>query len=105
VEHRLVEGHLLLEQAVGILDGHRGIVDQYADGQRQAAQSHGVDGLAQRREHGDGGQDGERDRDHHDQGGTPGSQEDQDHHGVSPAISASRHAADRLADEDPTGRK
>ena len=39
MKDRLVEGHLLLEQAVGILDGHCGIVDQYAHGKGEAAQA------------------------------------------------------------------
>ena len=37
-----------LEVIVDVLDRHRGVVDQDADGQRQAAQGHDVDRLAQR---------------------------------------------------------
>ena len=40
---RLLHGHV----AVGVLDFHGGVVHQDADGQRQAAQGHHVDGLAQ----------------------------------------------------------
>jgi hypothetical protein len=31
-----------------VFDGHRRIVDQDADGERQAAQGHGVDRLAEK---------------------------------------------------------
>ena len=41
----------LFQIAIDVLDLDRGVVDQDADGERQAAQGHDVDGLAQRREH------------------------------------------------------
>ena len=45
----LPDGHV----AVNVLDRHRGVIDQDADGERQAAQGHQVDGFAQRAENGD----------------------------------------------------
>ena len=45
------------EQAMGVLDGDRGIVDQDADREREAAQRHGVERLAQEVEHDQRGQD------------------------------------------------
>ncbi len=39
------------EIAIDVLDRHRGVVHQDADGQRQSAQGHDVDRLAQRDEH------------------------------------------------------
>ena len=38
----------LLQVALDVFDFHRGVVHQDAHGQRQAAQRHDVDGLAQR---------------------------------------------------------
>ena len=40
----------LLEMPVDVLDGHRRIIDQDAHRQRQAAQGHEIDGLADRAE-------------------------------------------------------
>ena len=40
---------------VDVLDGHRGVIHQDAHRQRQPAQGHEVDRLAQRAENGDGG--------------------------------------------------
>ena len=40
----------LLEMPVDVLDRHRGVVDQDADGERQAAQRHDVERLADRRQ-------------------------------------------------------
>ena len=62
---------LLGEQAVRVLDRDRGIVDQDADGERQAAQRQGVDGLAQEVERHQRRQDRQRNRDHHHQGRSP----------------------------------
>ena len=47
----------LLEMPVDVLDGDGGVVDQDADGQRQAAQGHDVQRLAERREQRDRAQD------------------------------------------------
>ena len=38
--------HAVLEQPVGVLDGHCGIVDQDADREREAAQRHGIERVA-----------------------------------------------------------
>ena len=48
VEDRLLERLALLEIAVDVLDRDRRVVDQDADRQRQAAQRHDVDRLAER---------------------------------------------------------
>ncbi len=86
----------LLEVPVDVLDGDRGVVDQDADGQRQAAQGHDVQRLAERRQQRDRAQDGQRDRDGDDHRRAPAAEEQQDHqagqhrgdHGLV------RHAAD-----------
>ena len=57
VEDRLLERLALLEMLVDVLDRHRGVVHQNADRQRQAAQRHDVDRLAQREQHDDRSQD------------------------------------------------
>ena len=41
----------LFQKAIDVFDGDGGVVDQDADGQREASQGHDVDGLSQRREH------------------------------------------------------
>ncbi len=48
VQNGLLQFLARFEIAVDVLDGHRGVVDQDAHGQRQAAQGHDVDGLVQR---------------------------------------------------------
>ena len=57
LEHSLVERLPLLQQTMGIFDRDRAVVDKYADRQCQAAERHGVDGQAQRREDRDRCQD------------------------------------------------
>ncbi len=57
----------LLQMAVDVLDRHRGVVHQDAHGQRQAAQGHDVDRLAQQRQQRHRGQDRQRDGDGDDQ--------------------------------------
>ena len=42
---------LLGEQAMGVLDRHRRIVDQNADREREPAERHRVDGVAEKIEH------------------------------------------------------
>ena len=69
----------LLEMPVDVLDGDGGVVDQDADGERQAAQGHDVERLAERREQRDRAQDGERDRGGDDDGRAPAAEEQQDH--------------------------
>ena len=102
VQRRLRQRHALLgEQAMGVLDRHRGIVDQDADRQRQAAQRHGVERLAEEIQHDQRGQDRQRDRDHDHQGRAPRAEEQQDHQrgeaGRDRALA--QHAGDRLLDE------
>jgi hypothetical protein len=65
--------------ALDILDRDRGVVHQNADRQRQAAQRHDVDGLAQRAEQSGWSQDRQRNGDRDDQRAAPASQEQQNH--------------------------
>ena len=69
----------VLEMPVDVLDRDGGVVDQDADGERQAAQRHDVERLAAGRQGGDGAEDGERDRRGDDDRGPPAAQEEQDH--------------------------
>ena len=82
-----------------VLDLDGGLVHQDADGERQAAERHDVDGLAGGPEQDHGAQQGERDVQHHDQGAAPVAQEDQHHQaGERRAEQAFRHqAADGIA--------
>ena len=63
----------LLQVPVDVLDRHRGVVHQNSDRERQAAQRHDVDGLADRRQADDRRQHRQRDRDRDDQRAAPAS--------------------------------
>ena len=65
--------------AVDVLDRHGGVVDQHADGQREAAQRHQVDRVAGQEQADDAGEDRQRDRRRDDHRVAPASQEHQDH--------------------------
>jgi hypothetical protein len=62
-DHRLPHG----EVPVRVLDLHGGVVDQDADREREAAERHHVERLAEERQRDDRHQDGERDRHHDDE--------------------------------------
>ena len=64
---------------VDVLDLDGGFVDQHADGERQAAEGHDVDGLAGGPEQNHGAEQGERNIQDHDQGAAPVAQEEQHH--------------------------
>ncbi len=70
-----------IEIAIDIFDGDGGVVHQDADGQRQAAQRHDVDGFAERAQDADGAEDRKRNRDRDDQRAAPAPQKEQDHDG------------------------
>ena len=55
------------EVALDVLDGDGGVVHQDADGEREAAEGHDVDGLADEAEDDDGAEDRERDGDGDDE--------------------------------------
>ena len=63
VEDGLLDLLARLQVAVDVLDFDGGVVDQDADGQRQAAQGHDVDGLVQRVEHDERAENRERNGD------------------------------------------
>ena len=79
IEDGFDDGLALAHVAMNVFDFDGGVVDQDADGQRQAAERHDVDGFAQQVHDGERGEDGERDGDADDDGGAPASQEQQDH--------------------------
>ena len=64
---------------MGVFDFDRGVVDQNADRQRQAAERHHVDRLAQEAEDAERSEDRKRDRNPDDQRAAPASEEQQDH--------------------------
>ncbi len=102
VQGRMRQAVVLLgHQAMGILDGHRRIVDQDADRERETAERHRVEGLAQEIEHDQRGQDRERNRDHDHQGRPPRSEKEQDHQCGEARGDGSfaQHPDDRLLDE------
>ena len=51
IQDGLLDRLALFEIAIDVFDFHRGIVHQDADRERQAAEGHDVDGLAQRAQH------------------------------------------------------
>ena len=67
------------EQPVRVLDRHRRIVDQDADRERETAERHRVERVAEEVEHDERGQDRQRNGDHDDDGRAPGAEEQQDH--------------------------
>ena len=64
---------------VDVLNRDGRIVDKDADGEREAAERHHVDRLAEQRQDRHGGEDRERDRHGDDEGRAPAAEEDQDH--------------------------
>ena len=74
-------GLLHAEEAVGVLEFHRGVVHEDADRQGHAAQRHDVERLAQRPQHDDRHEDRQRDRRGDDERAAPRAEEEQDHQG------------------------
>ncbi len=104
-----MSGMPLFEVALDVFDGDCGVVDEDADGERQTAEGHDVDGLAKQAEDDDRGQDRQRDGDGDDDGAAPASEEEQDHeageHGgddgfADDAIDGAAHK-DRLVADQP----
>ena len=54
VQNGLLDFLALFQVAIDVFDFDRGVVDQDADGQRQPAEGHDVDGFAERAQHDDG---------------------------------------------------
>jgi hypothetical protein len=63
---------------IDVLDHHRSVIHEDAHREREAAQSHDIDGLPGPGEPHDGAEDRERDRSTDDQGRASGAQEQQD---------------------------
>ena len=91
----------LLQVPVDVLDRDRRVVDQDADGEREAAERHDVERLAERRQHDDRAEHRQRDRDGDDHGRAPAAEEQQDHDAGqgSGDHALVRHAAIAAADE------
>jgi hypothetical protein len=84
--------------AVDVLDLDRRVVDEHADRERQAAQRHEVERLAEELQHDDRDQDRQRDGDCDDDGAPPAAEEEQDHE-------ARQHGRDRRLDQDALQRR
>ena len=81
VENRL-DGFLAHGQvAVDVFDFDGGVIDEDADSERQAAQGHDIDGLAESAETEDADENGQGNRDGNDQRASPVSEEEQNHDG------------------------
>ena len=91
-----------LHVALDVLDRDGRVVDQDADRQRETAQGHDVDRLAEEAQHHHRGQDRQRDRDRDDEGAAPTAEKEQDHQrgqaGGDDRLAD--HAEDRGLDED-----
>ena len=101
IENRLAQRLSQAQVAVNVLDLHRGVVDQNADGQGQPAQRHHVQRMPQQVQHHDRGQDRQRNRNRHDQRAAPTAQKHQNHGGrEQPGDDAfGDHPFDRRGDE------
>jgi hypothetical protein len=102
VEDRGLDVLAVLEVPVDVLDRHRGVVDEDADGEREPAERHDVDGLAERRQAGDRGEDRQGDRDRDDEGAAPAAEKQQDQQAGERARDAglADHAGDGRVHED-----
>ena len=102
VEDGLLDGLAFFEIAVDVLDFNGRVVDQDADGQRQAAQGHDVDGFAERAQNQQRRKNRERYGDGDDERAAPAAEEDQDHDGGEAGgdDALAHDAADRGADEE-----
>ena len=69
-----------MHMALDVLDDHRAVVDEDADGQREAAERHRVQGLAADVHHQHGGDDRQRNGRENDQRQPPVAEKQQDHH-------------------------
>ena len=95
---RFALGHV----AMRVFDFDGGVVDEDADGERQAAEGHDVDRLSERGEDRERGRDRERDGGADDQGAAPAAEEEQDHEAGKQGRDGglADDLTDRLADED-----
>src|SRR5712692_1332383 len=66
--------------AVDVFDFNGGVIDEDADSEREPAQRHDINGLAEGAETKNAHENGQRDRDGNDQGAFPVSEEEQNHH-------------------------
>ena len=87
--------------AVRVLETHRRVVHEDADGERQAAQRHEVQRVAGGAEQHDGQQHGQRDRRHDDDGRAPAAEESEDQQAGQARRDQAFHddAVDRVRDE------
>ena len=79
VHDRRLDLLAVFEMPIDVLDRHRRVVDQNADRQRETAERHDVQRLADRRQRDDRAQHRQRNRRRDDQGRAPGAEEQQDH--------------------------
>ena len=102
VEDRVVQRLAFFEIALDVLDVDGGVVDQNADGERQSAEGHDVDGLVQQAEHDHRGEDRQRNGDGDDQGAAPAAEKEQDHQAGERGgeDGFANHSVDRAADKD-----
>ncbi len=92
----------LLQMPVDVLDRHRRLVDEDADGERQPAQGHDVERLAERPQRGDRAEHRQRYGRGNDQGRAKAAEKEQDHQaGQCRGDDAlAGHAADRGLNEE-----
>ena len=79
VQNGVVQRFARCHVPVDVLDGHRRIINQDSDRQRQAAQGHEIDRLAQRAQNGNGSEHRQRDGQRDDKRAAPRTQEQQNH--------------------------
>ncbi|ARF88207.1 uncharacterized protein BCN122_II1464 [Burkholderia cenocepacia] len=97
-EDRVVQVRTEMEVPLDVLDRDGRVVDENADREREPAERHDVDGLAERGQRDQRREDRQRNRDRDDQRAAPVAEEQQDHH-------RGQHGGDqRLVDHALDGR-
>ncbi len=87
---------------MNVFELNRGVIDQNADGEREAAQGHDVEGVAEQTQDRQRSQNRQRNRNHDDERAAPAAEKEQNHCGREQRGDDTflHHAADRSADEN-----
>ena len=82
---------------VDVLDRHGPVIDENADGKREPAEGHHVDGFAEPGQRRQREKDRQRNLDQDDHGRAPAAKEEQDHHADKAAASAASRSTPKIA--------
>jgi hypothetical protein len=98
----LLQQVTVLDATLDVLDDDRAVVDEDADGKREATERHGVQSLAADKEHENGGDDRNGNRRENDERQTPIAEEQTNHQPrqSGPYQTAGQHAVQRGVNEN-----